>query len=95
MLAETSRLGPVYKFLRGPRCFYWRQVEIFISYDSNHWKRFQFCLIQFESTVSNLLYSTGHQFSACALILGKNWVKKKKRTAQYGLWYLVGGRHSQ
>ena len=40
-----------------------------------------------------LAYSTGHQFSARALILGKNWVKKK-RTAQYGLWYLVGGRHS-
>ena len=29
-------------------------------------------------------YSTGHQFSARALILGKNLVKKK-RTAQYGL----------
>ena len=40
------------------------------------------------------VYSTGHQFSARALILGKNWVKKKKRTAQYGLLYLVGCRHS-
>ena len=33
-------------------------------------------------------YSTGHQFSARALILGKNWVKKKcaLRSMDYGIW---------
>ena len=34
-------------------------------------------------------YSTGHQFSARALILGKNWVKKKAHCA---VWAMLFGR---
>ena len=34
-------------------------------------------------------YSTNHQFSARALILGKNWVEKKAHCA---VWAIVFGR---